>query len=99
MNARNGSELALFNDCFELKDGERITASKLCEIMKLRGYKKYDNHLYKWLDAHFADHASSCARSGRETCARGSGSSRASRSSGATLAARPALRVSQSRDE
>ena len=45
-----------FNDCFELKDGERITASKLCEIMKLRGYKKYDNHLYKWLDAHFADH-------------------------------------------
>ena len=56
MNARNGSELALFNDCFELKDGERITASKLCEIMKLRGYKKYDNHLYKWLDAHFADH-------------------------------------------
>ena len=37
MNARNGSELALFNDCFELKDGERITASKLCEIMKLRG--------------------------------------------------------------
>ena len=50
----NGAVLPLTKD--DRSDGERITASKLCEIMKLRGYKKYDNHLYKWLDAHFADH-------------------------------------------
>jgi hypothetical protein len=48
--------LALFNDCFELRDGSRISASKLCTIMKLKGYEKPDNRLYVWLDAHFADH-------------------------------------------
>ena len=56
MDAQNSSELALFNDCFELTGGARTSASKLCEIMKLKGYKKPDKHLYKWLDAHFADH-------------------------------------------
>ena len=93
MNARNGSELALFNDCFELKDGERITASKLCEIMKLRGYKKYDTTTSTSGSTLTSRTTSSCARSGRETCARGSGSSRASRSSDATLAARPSRAV------
>ena len=32
------------------------SALKLCEIMKLNGYKQPDKHLYKWLDAHFAGH-------------------------------------------
>jgi hypothetical protein len=49
-------KLALFNDCFEIEDGARIPASKLCAIMKLKGYEKPDNQLYVWLDAHFADH-------------------------------------------
>ena len=56
MDAQNSIELALLNDCFELTDGARISASKLCEIMKLMGYNKADKHLYLWLDAHFADH-------------------------------------------
>ena len=48
--------LTLFNECFELRDGARIAASKLCTIMKLKGYEKPENRLYVWLDAHFADH-------------------------------------------
>ena len=59
MDAQNSSELALRNDCFELTGGACTSASKLCEIMKLKGYEieKLDKHLYTWLDAHFAGHA------------------------------------------
>jgi hypothetical protein len=57
MDAQNSSELALRNDCFELTGGACTSASKLCEVMKLKGYEKPDKHLYTWLDAHFAGHA------------------------------------------
>ena len=86
--------LALFNECFELRDGARIAASKLCTIMKLKGYEKPENRLYVWLDAHFADHEfvrSSCARSDRATCARGLASGLASRLSTAVRRVRRGL--------
>ena len=46
----------LFDQCFELSEEHRITASKIAEIMKLAGCACADKHVYMWLDKKFRAH-------------------------------------------
>ena len=46
----------LFDTCFELAPGHRISASQLCAILKLAGCTEKEKHVCVWLNERFGAH-------------------------------------------
>ena len=47
----------LFDRCFELEPGHRISASRLCTILQLAGCTEKQKNVCVWLNERFESHA------------------------------------------